>query len=735
MSALNNNIKEKKSKAILNRYGFIVVLFSFVFIAIFGYVIRIMFVERDFWRAVGQRETGKKERVIIPNRGNIYASDGRLLATSEPLYGIYVDFMAEGIRKDTLMKYVGDLSTALARKFPDRSAAQYKKVILDGWALSRKELAQIERAKANGSKERVRTRSRYIRIIRRDINFLELRELRSFPFFNQRSDKTGMIAEERTMRKKPFGRLAGRTVGDIYKEINKGGASGIEQKFDLVLRGDSGLKSRQKIQGRWIDIVEVPAIDGKDIKTTIDIDIQDIAERALRSKLIETEAESGCAIVMEVETGEIKAISNLDRVAGGVYSEGNPNAFSYMSEPGSTFKTMSVMAALEDGLVSPTDSFYVGTGLYEYNGKWIRDHYWRKGQDRGYLTLTEGMEVSSNVVIAKAILKAYENNPDKYVQRLYDFGITKKQEWDVPLKGREGTVNIRFPKDKSNPWSKTTLAWMSFGYETQVPPIYVLMFYNGIANGGKMIKPFIAKAIMKDGDIVEEFSSEVVNSALCSERTLSQIKEMLRSVVTNGTGKIVNSESFEIAGKTGTALIATHGRYEGYYVSFCGYFPADKPKYTCFVGIRRPKGIPSGGGMPGMVFKNIAERIYAYNSMRTPKECKVDSTLTKKPYAKDGSYYKLKTILSELGYNYKSPDYLSEWISVTTTNNTIELSARKSTDNTVPSVVGMGARDALFLLESLGMKVSLSGYGNVKKQSINAGSLVKKGTPIHIHLE
>lgn len=735
MSVLNNNIKEKKNKAILNRYGFIVILFSFVFIAIFGYVVRIMFFERDFWRAVGQRETGKKERVIIPNRGNIYASDGRLLATSEPLYGIYVDFMAEGIRKDTLMKYVGDLSTALAQKFPDRSAAQYKKVILDGWALSRKELGQIERAKANGSKERVRTRSRYVRIVRRDINFLELKELQAFPFFNQRSDKTGLISEERTMRKKPFGRLAGRTVGDIYKEINKGGASGIEQKFDLVLRGDSGLKSRQKIQGRWIDIVEVPAIDGMDIKTTIDIDMQDIAERALRSKLIETDAESGCAIVMEVETGEIKAISNLDRVAGGVYSEGNPNAFSYMSEPGSTFKTMSVMAALEDGLVSPTDSFYVGNGLYEYNGRWIRDHYWRKGQDRGYLTLTEGMEVSSNVVIAKATLKAYASNPDKYVQRLYDFGLTKKQEWDVPLKGREGTVNIRFPKDKSNPWSKTTLAWMSFGYETQVPPIYVLMFYNGIANGGKMIKPFIAKAIMKDGDIVEEFGSEVVNSALCSERTLSQIKEMLRGVVTNGTAKVINSESFEIAGKTGTALIASRGGYEGYYVSFCGYFPADKPKYTCFVGIRRPKGVPSGGGMPGMVFKNIAERIYAYNSMRAPKDCKVDSTLTKKPYVKDGSYYKVKTILSELGFDYKSPDYLSEWISVTTNNNAIELSARKSTDNTVPNVVGMGARDALFLLEGLGMKVSLSGYGNVRKQSINAGSLVKKGTSIHIHLE
>ena len=735
MPATENNIKKKKSAAMLNRYGIIVILLSVVFIAIFGYVIRIMFVERDFWQALGKRETGKKERVIVPNRGNIYASDGRLLATSEPLYGIYVDFLAEGIRKDTLMKYIGDLSAALAKKYPDRTAVQYKKIFLDGWDLSRKELAQMQRLKASGSKERVKTRSRYIRIIRRDINYLELKELRTFPFFNQRSDKTGMIAEERTMRKKPFGRLAGRTIGNIYKEINKGGASGIEQKYDIVLRGDSGLKSRQKVQGRWIDIEEVPAVDGADVKTTIDIDIQDIAEKALYAKLVETEAESGCAIVMEVETGEIKAISNLDRVAGGVYVEGNPNAFSYMSEPGSTFKTLSVMAALEDGLVSPTDSFYVGKGLHEHNGKWIRDHYWRRGQDRGYLTLTEGMEVSSNIVIAKTILKAYGSNPEKYVQRLYDFGITKKLEWDVPLKGKEGTVNIRFPKDKANPWSKTTLAWMSFGYETQVPPIYVLMFYNGIANGGKMIKPFIAKAFLKNGEITEEFNAEVVNPALCSERTLTQIKEMLRGVVTNGTAKVVNSDQFEIAGKTGTAQIASRGGYEGYYVSFCGYFPADKPKYTCFVGIRRPKGSPSGGLMPGMVFKNIAERIYALNSRLTPEDCKIDSALIKMPYVKNGSYYKTKSLLDNLGIFYKAPSHVSDWISSSTAENQIELNTKEVHQNTVPNVIGMGARDALYLLESTGLQTTLSGRGKVKSQSLNEGTIVKKGAKIHILLE
>ena len=736
MSEQNENIKEKKSKSAINRYGITVLFLSIIFITIFVFIIRIMYVEGDFWRAVGVRETGKKDRIIIPQRGNIYATDGRLLATSEPLYTIRIDFQAEGIKEDTLRNYVNELSAILAKKYPSRSSAQYKKTLMDGWNLSRWELKEIDRIIKNKTGEKLPRKSRAVRIISRDINYLELKELRTYPFFNQRSDRSGLIAEERTMRKKPFGRLAGRTIGSIYKDINQGGSSGIEQKYDIVLRGDSGLKTRQKVQGRWIDIVEVPAVDGLDVKTTIDIDIQDIVERALYDKLVETSAESGCAVLMEVETGEIKAISNLDRTTGGVYAEGNPNAFSYMSEPGSTFKTVSVMAALEDGLVTPTDSFYVGNGIFDYKGKKVRDHYWRKGQEHGYLSLTRGMEVSSNVVLSKAILKAYENDPEKYIKRIYDFGITKKLEWDVPLKGKEGTVNIRHPKDKANPWSKTTLAWMSFGYETQVPPIYMLMFYNGIANNGKMIKPFITKAFMKDGDIVEEFNTEVVTPSLCSERTLLQVKEMLRRVVTNGTAKVVESDKFEIAGKTGTALIASRGGYEGYFVSFCGYFPADKPKYTCFVGIRRPQGIPSGGGMPGAVFKNIAERVYSHNATFDLKDCKTDSVLTKLPQIKNGSYDKIVSLLSALNITYDDNNNAGgKWSKVVTENNKIAITRNETSLNSTPNVLGMGARDALYLLESSGLRVSLSGFGKVTKQSIPPGTQIARGRHINIYLE
>lgn len=717
----------------VSRYGWIVLLLSFVFIAIVVCIVKIKYVEGSMWRELGRKETIKKDREITPTRGNIYADDNRLLATSEPLYGIYVDFLADGIQQDTLMKYVTPLSEALSKRFPDRSTAQYRRIILDGWELSRREKALIDKYKKQGSDKKVKTKSRYVRIIRRDINYLELKELKTFPFFNLRSNRNGLITEEKTMRLKPFGRLAGRTIGSIFKDIDRGGASGLEMKYDSILHGIPGVKTRQRVQGRWIDVTLVEPIDGWDIKTTINVDIQDLTERALYNKLVETKAESGCAIIMETATGEIKAISNLDRIAEGVYAEGNPNAFSYMSEPGSTFKTISLMVALEDGLISPDETFHVGDGLFEYKGRIVKDHDWRKGIDKGDLTVTKGMYTSSNVVLSKMVLKAYENNPKKYIDGIYKLGITKKLEWDVPLQGREGTVAIRYPDDKANPWSKTTLAWMSFGYETQVPPIYMLMFYNGIANNGKMIKPFITKQFLQDGTERETFEAEVVNEKLCSDHTLQQVKEILKGVVTDGTGKAVRSEMFDIAGKTGTAMIASRGGYSGYYVSFCGYFPADNPQYTCFVGIRRPQGIPSGGLMPGAVFKQIAEGVYTRNTISTPIAAQRDTVNPIAPKVKPGLMNNTDIALSKLKQNY-TPS-ASEWIkAVLSENNTINLQAFDYNKALVPNVNGMGARDAVYILENLGMNVILHGSGRVTEQSIAPGTRLTKGTTIVIQL-
>lgn len=727
------NTKITKNTAI-SRYGWIALLFSLVFIAVIVCVCKTKFVEGEMWRKLGKEAISKENRSVRPNRGNIYADDGRLLATSEPLYGIYIDFMAEGIKKDTLMKYVTPLSQELAKRYKGKTAAQYKKLFLDSWALSRKELEAIERNKQNGSNTKIKTKSRYVRIIPQDINYVELKELRKLPFLNQKSNRCGLIAEERTKRLKPFGRLAGRTVGTIYKDVDKGGASGLELKYDSILRGEPGLKSRQRISGKWIDIVQVEPKDGCDIQTTINVDVQDIAEKALYKKLAELKAESGCAIVMEVETGEIKALVNLDRISDGTYGEGNPNAFSYMSEPGSTFKAISLMVALEDGVITPQDSFYVGTGQFQYNNKIIKDHDWRKYKDKGYLTVTEGMYMSSNVVLAKMILKGYEKNPKKYVEGIYKLGLGKKLTWDVPLKGREGIASIRFPNDPHNPWSKTTLPWMSFGYETQIPPIYILMFYNGIANNGKMIKPFITKAFLQNGSTKEEFEAEVLNKSLCSKRTLKQVQEILRGVVTNGTGKAVNSNLVNISGKTGTAMIATRGGYEGYYVSFCGYFPSDKPKYTCFVGVRHPQGSPSGGLMAGTVFKEIAEAITIRDIARNPLKPQTDTINIFTPKVKNGRLDNTEFVLSKLGQKFVSPDIVAEWIDTRTTNNQISLIPHKIQESIMPNVIGMGAKDAIYLLENMNLNVKLSGAGKVIEQSVPEGSRLVKGTTVTIIL-
>ncbi|HBG58701.1 MAG TPA: hypothetical protein DDX07_11890 [Porphyromonadaceae bacterium] len=728
---------KKDKKGVLGRYGLIVTILMLFAVMIVFSATKIVFTsEGKKWREVGKKETVIRDRIILPKRGNIYTYDGKLLATTEPLYSIYMDFWADGMEKDTLMKYVGDLSAALARKFPDRSAAQYRNVIMNGWNMREKEERQIHENRAKGSDKKVPIRSRYVKILRRDISYVDLKEIRTYPFWNQRSNRSGLIAEERNARKKPFGNLANRTVGSVYKDLEKGGASGLELKYDSLLSGVPGVKFRQKIQGKWMDVVEKPAEEGLDIVTTIDTDIQDIAERSLRDKLVETEAESGTAIIMEVQSGEIKGIVNLDRMSNGDYAEGNPNAFSYMNEPGSTFKTVTAMVALDDGVVTPADSFYVGSGLFQYNKRWVRDHYWRRGQDRGYLTVAEGMAVSSNIVMSKIVLKGYESNPARYVEGIDRIGLRKQLKWDVPLNGIEGTSSIRFPDDKANYWSKTTLPWMSFGYETKIPPIYMLMFYNGIANGGNMIKPFIAKQFVKNGKVIKEMEAEVVNPKMCKESSLQQIHDMLVGVIEEGTAKVVASDYFTVAGKTGTAQIASGGGYEGgYYVSFCGYFPADKPMYTIFVGLRKPKGVPSGGGMAGMVFKNIAEKTFVRKVQLTVNDCKIDSTLQKKPAIKHGNWGLNKVVLASLNLPAGELDETANWVKMTRDSLAYRPKAMALHNSMIPDVRGMGARDAVYLLEKMGLRINLTGAGKVVSQSFPPGQKLVKGTTITITLQ
>lgn len=732
---MSKKANKKSGDAAIGRYGWLSFGMLLIFICIIYFIVKIKYVEGEFWREIGVKQTVTADREVYPNRGNIFADDGRLLATSEPLYGIYMDFMSEGIVEDSLKNNLNTICNILAKKYPGRTNAQYRKILLDGLALGKKEIQLTAQAKKE-KKPLPKVRSRYVRIIKEHLDYLELKELKTLPFFNQGSNKSGLIAEEMTMRIKPFGRLAGRTVGSIYKDIKAGGASGIELKYDSLLKGTNGIKTRRKNAGRWMDVILQEPIDGIDIETTLNVDYQDIAEKSLYAKLAETVAESGCAIVMEVETGEIKAIANLDRVAEGVYAEGKPNAFSYMSEPGSTFKTISLLIALEDGVVTPETIIDAGTGRYQYAGRTVNDHDADKRKDKSATTIREGMYTSSNVVISKMILQGYESNPRRFVERIHQLGLGKSLEWDVPLQGIEGTTYIRLPDDKKTPWYKTTLPWMSFGYETQVPPIYMLMFYNGVANNGRMIKPFITKAFWENGKKIKDFEAEVINYSLASDKTLKQVQDILRGVVTDGTGKAVNSKITTIAGKTGTAQIAADGGYGGgHYVSFVGYFPAEKPKYTCFVGIRRPRGIPSGGLMPGAVFKNIAEAITVREMVSDPILAPVDTVGGKMPVVKNGLFANTEIVLDKLKQNYEVPRESGEWVRTKSNGDRINITAYNiDVKGIMPSVIGMGIKDAVYLLENAGLTVSVRGAGRVKSQSIAAGSRFRNGSRVVLEL-
>lgn len=720
--------EKPKDNRILSCYFIVVLLLSIVVGGILFCLFRTAFVEKDIWLKVAESQK-RPDRLVYPSRGNIYSSDGKLMATSVPRYYLFMDFGADCFSKpsknwnsrDSLLyskrNGIDSLSVYLARKLKNRSAAGYKAHLVRG----------------------LKSKSRQYAIYEGKISYSDLKEIRQFPFFRLGRFKSGFYYKQMVQRQKPFGMLASRTIGDIYGEIEAGGTTkgknGLELQYDSLLRGQAGLSSVRRVGGSWTNVVEVDPVDGMDVVTTIDIDIQDVTEKALVDKLKEIDAESGTAVVMEVETGQVKAITNMARIREGVYAETKNHAVADEIEPGSTFKVASMMVALEDGVVSPNDTVDVGNGIYMYKGARMTDHNANKG---GYhrISAAEAIWYSSNIGVAKIILKAYEKNPSKYVDGLYRIGLNKPLDLEIPGAGR---AKIRHPKDSTAAyWSKTTLPWMSFGYETQIPPIYTLTFFNAIANNGKMVRPFFTKEIRKNGDTVEEFSTTVVNSSICSSKTLAIIKEMLLGVVENGTAKNVHSDAISIAGKTGTAQIATGGVYRtsGHQVTFCGYFPADAPKYSCIVVIRRPRiGYPSGGTMSGGVFKNIAEKVYANSLSFDPDDLPEDSLKVMVPSVKGGDMDALGYVLDELDVDYEDKEADTRWVTARAKEKEVELKDIPIKKGLVPNVVGLGAKDAVFLLESAGLKVSVSGSGRVTSQSIPVGRNVVKGQTISLVLK
>ena len=681
-------------KKIMTRYSFIILLMVLVGLAIVVKAGVIMFAERQYWNDVADRFV--KENVIVhPNRGNIISSDGQLMASSLPEYKIYMDFKAGGALKDSLlMLYLDSICDGLHQIFPDKSKAEFKSHILKG--------------RKKGSRN-------YL-IYPKRMSYIQYKGAKSLPVFNMSKYRGGFHEQSFNQRKKPFGSLAMRTLGDMYSDITLGAKNGLELQYDSILKGREGVTHRQKVMNKYLNIVDISPVDGCDIITTIDVGMQDIAEKALIDELKEIDANVGVAILMEVKTGEVKAIVNMTKCNDGVYREIKNNAVSDMMEPGSTFKTASIMVALEDGYITPDQEVDTKNGVYKMYGSLMKDHNWTRG-GYGVIDVTKILMVSSNIGVSRLIDENYHHQPKKFVEGLYKLGIATPLNLDIP--GAAKKPNIRKPTKEN--WSKTALAWMSIGYETQVPPMNTLAFYNAIANNGVMVKPKFVKAIVKDGQTIEEIPTEVLNPAIASAKTIEQIQIILEKVVSQGLGRPAGSKQFHVSGKTGTAQVSQgKGGYKSgkkeYLVSFCGYFPSEEPKYSCIVAIQKSGYPASGGLMAGSVFSEIAERVYAKHLAQDLKGAK-DSTAILIPDVKKGNPKDIRFILDKID------------------TNPISLNEEKKPDlKKVPNVIGMGAKDAVYLLEKAGLKVQLSGIGKVKSQSIPSGNTLHKGKTILLRL-
>ena len=617
-------------KKVIPRYSAIAIVMTLAAVAVVGKALYTMTAKRDYWLKVAARQ--KKDSVSVrPLRGNILSCDGQLMASSLPEYKMYIDFKAGGEEKDSLWRIkIDSICNGLHRIFPQQSAHAFKRHLEEGH----------------------RKMSQNWPIWDKRVDYSTFSEVRKLPVFHLSKFKGGFHWEEFNARRRPYGSLAQRTVGDMFGAKDTA-RFGLELSYDSILRGKNGIIHRRKVLNKFLNITDTPPVDGADIVTTIDVSMQDLAERSVIDQLKEVGGNVGVAIVMEVGTGDIKAIVNMEKCKDGAYRERKNHAISDLLEPGSVFKTASVMVALDDGMVDTTYHVETGTGIWPMYGREMRDHNWRKG-GYGTLSLPQTLLYSSNIGISRLIDNCYRNNPERFVRGIYRLGLA--QDLKVPLMGAT-TPRIRMPRKNDRGqwvnWSKTALPWMSIGYETQIPPISTLAFYNAIANGGKMMRPRFVKRIVKDGETVMDFPPEVLISQICKPSTLEKIQVILEHVVSQGLGKKAGSPLFKVAGKTGTAQISQGvGGYKNgtmnYLLSFAGYFPADNPRYSCIVCIQK-SGLPaSGGGMCGPVFSRIAEGIMA-ESLKYDVHDARDASSVMVPDVKSGNLLAADYVLTHLG--------------------------------------------------------------------------------------
>ena len=708
-------------KLAFQRYCVVLALFVVASLIILGKTAYIMFVQHDYWMAVSTKFESRF-KPLAATRGNILSADGQVLATSLPEYRLYLDPMSwepdsarrvkdQIIRDSILTTKMDSMLTGMKRIIPDLDIEKTRAAILKG------------RAK----------QSHNISLYPKRVTYIQLTELKKVPLLNLPIGKSGFTTEEFRRRKNPYGRLAIRTIGNLRSE-NDEALNGLELAFDSVLSGKPGVCHRQKVANRYINLVDTPAVDGCDVVTTIDVGMQDLTEKVLGNQLRAIGARAGMCILMEVQTGNVKAMSSLSRLENGNYAEIDPRAVTNMMEPGSVFKPMSFMVAMDDGKINMNTTCNTGNGIREMHGRKMRDSDWRKGGN-GVLTVPEIIKKSSNVGVSTLIDNAYASNPDQFVSGLQRIGIM--EDLHIPIPGYK-KPRIRYRRDNPDRWYGTTLPWMSIGYETQIPPISTLTFYNGVANGGKLVAPRFVTEVRRGNEVVQEYPTVVLRERMCKPEVLRNIQICLEGVVgkNTGTGKLAYSKNFAIAGKTGTAQIwSKEGFASNYLVSFAGYFPADRPRYSMIVCIE--KGAPAYGGIHCCpVFKKVAEGVMAKNR-KTDYKAAIDTTAlrTVPPMMQNGNLVTLSQVLNELQVPHRNNYRTSEGLAwgAPAHQGTVMLNNETSSKG-LPSVIGYGLRDAVYRLERMGVKVKVTGMGRVVAQSLPAGTPIKPKMVVKIAL-
>lgn len=694
---------QKADNNMLIRAYIIYFVVFLVSVAIVARVVYLQFVKGDELREKAQNISMQYVE-IESDRGNIYDCNNLLMATTIPFFELRFDAASPLISDSVFDANIDSLAICLSKYFKNNTQKQYKSLI------------SAERKKGN----------RYY-LLKRSITYDDLTEIRKFPIFCMGTNSGGLIIKQTNKRVYPYGELALRVVGFYSKE--KPNIGGVEGAFDKHLAGVNGQKLFQRIPGRYWKPIEsenqIEAENGLDIITTIDINLQDVTEKALREQLEKNQADHGCAIVMEVATGEIKAMANLGRTKEGNYKETYNYAIGESAEPGSTFKTMSMLAAFEDSDIKLTDNVNVEGGTTRFANRVMRDSH--LGDQM--LTVEQVFNKSSNVGVSKIITQIYNANPQKYIDRLYSFGINKPIGLELG-----GEANPYIKSTDSKYWSKVSLPWMSIGYEVALTPLQILNFYNAIANNGTMMKPYFVKAIMKNGEVVEEFKPQILNEKIASQKAIDLVRSILETAVSKGTGSAVRTNIYKFAGKTGTAQIAQKSagyNKSNYKGTFAGYFPADNPKYSLIVVITNPTQAGYyGGAISAPVVREIADRLYA--SDPTVGLQWVDSSNTSRNNPINAGYTEdIQKLSNWLGYSSKAYENL-QWLS--SANDSVKGKAIDETIGIMPNIIGLGAKDAIYLLEKKGVVVNVIGKGIVASQSPIAGTPINFGGLVTINL-